>query len=154
MQGRIMVAALLLVASSWASAGFLEGHAAYGRGDYQTALKEFRPLAEAGVARAQYGLGVMYDNGEGVPQDYAEALRWYRKAAEQGGASAQYNLGNLYRRGQGVPQDYIEAHKWFNLSAVAGDADAVNNRDLVEKKMTGAQIAEAQKLAREWMARH
>ncbi|WP_277600823.1 tetratricopeptide repeat protein [Eikenella corrodens] len=53
-------------------------------------------LAEQGNADAQYNLGVMYDNGQGVRQDYAEAARWYRKAAEQGYAKAQYNLGSMY----------------------------------------------------------
>ncbi len=58
--------------------------AAYQRGDYATALREWRPLAEQGNTEAQYGLGVMYDKGRGVPRDHAEALQWYRKAAEQG----------------------------------------------------------------------
>ena len=86
----------------------------------------------------------------GVPQDYAEALKWYRLAADQGHASAQCNLGVMYANGEGVPQDYVRAHMWFNLSAAQGDQDAAKNRDDVAKRMTPAQIAEAQKLAREW----
>ena len=77
-------------------------------------------------------------------------LSWYRKAAEQGHAKAQLNLGIMYFTGRGVPQDYVQAHMWFNLSAAQGDADATKNRDIVAAKMTPAQIAEAQKLAREW----
>ena len=69
------------------------GGAAYDRGDYATALKEFRPLAEQGNADAQFNLGFMYENGLGVPQDYAEAVKWYRNAAEQGYAQGQANLG-------------------------------------------------------------
>ena len=65
---------------------------AYDRGDYAAALAELRPLAEQGDATAKNSLGVMYDEGHGVPQDYAEAMTWYRKAAEQGYTSAQYNL--------------------------------------------------------------
>ena len=86
-----------LTAPAWAD--WDEGAAAYWRGDYATALQEFKPLAEHGLAGAQYNLGVMYDKGKGVPQDDAEAVKWYRKAAEQGVAEAQYNLGFMYRNG-------------------------------------------------------
>ncbi len=95
----------------------------------------------------------MYYDGRGVPQDDAEAVRWYRKAAEQGLAQAQHNLGVMYANGQGVPQDYVLAHKWYNLSAARGGmAGNTTPRDYVASKMTPAQIAEAQRLAREWMA--
>ena len=82
-------------------------------------------------------------------------MRWYRKAAEQGAASAQLNLGLMYYNGQGVTQDYVQAHKWFNLTAAnnsnkTGREKAASNRDLMAKQMTPAQVAEAQKLAREW----
>jgi TPR repeat protein len=99
----------------------------------------------------------MYYNGEGVPQDYEEAIKWYRKAADQGDASAQFNLGVSYEYGKGVPQDYVQAHKWANLAAarfLASQtefrANAVKLRDFIAEKMTPAQIAEAQKQAREW----
>ena len=69
-----------LTAPAWA--GLDEGVAAYHRGDYATALREWRPLAKQGNAKAQYHLGVMYSKGEGVPQDNAKALQWWRKAAE------------------------------------------------------------------------
>ncbi len=138
-----------------AGAGFDEGMAAHERGDYATALREWSPLAEQGHAGAQNNLGFMYRNGQGVPQDYAEALQWYRKAAEQGHAEAQNNLGFMYEDGQGVPQDYAHAHMWYNLAASSfppGEKrdNAVKNRDIFAKKMTPAQISEAQKLAREW----
>ena len=96
-----------------------------------------------------------------MPQDYAVAMSWYRKAAEQGYIDAQINLGIFYSMGQGVSRDYVIAHMWFSLAA-AGDkkgADARNNmtpaqaRDIVAKHMTSTQIAEAQKLAREWKPR-
>jgi TPR repeat protein len=96
----------------------------------------------------------MYRDGGGVPQDYAAAVSWLRKAAEQGYAPAQNNLGNLYAEGRGVPQDYVQAHVWANLAASRSNGPeheiAINNRDVVAEKMTPAQIAEAQKLAREW----
>ncbi len=142
-----------LTAPAWA--GFDEGLAAYQRGDYATAVREWRPLAEQGVADAQYNLGVMYGEGLGVPQDYAKAVGWWRKAAEQGHATSQYNLGVAYHNGEGVPQNYAQAHMWHNLAASrfppGEDRDkVVKNRDHVAKKMTPAQISEAQKLAREW----
>jgi uncharacterized protein len=68
-------------------------------------LKWYRKAADQGNANAQFNLGKMYDDGDGVPQDHAEALKWYLKAADQGNASAQFNLGKMYDNGQGVPQD-------------------------------------------------
>jgi TPR repeat protein len=109
-----------------------------------------RAAAEQGDAAAQHKLGNRYEHGRGVPQDYAEAVKWYRLAAEQGHALAQSNLGVMYDNGQGVPQDYVRAHTWFNLAASRGNANGSKNRDIVAKRMTPAQIAEAQRLAREW----
>jgi len=74
--------------------------------------------------------------------------------AEQGDSDAQLALGDLYARGQDMTQDYVRAHKWFNLAAAAGSQKAAGNRDLFSQLMTKEQIAEAQKLAREWFARH
>ena len=95
-----MVVLIALAAPAWG--GFDEGVAAYNRGDYATALREFQPLAELGDVYAQALLGIMYIKGQGVKQDYAEAVRWYRKSAQQGHASAQYNLGIMYGKGQSV----------------------------------------------------
>ena len=134
---------------------------ANGRGvrlNKKEAMKWHRQAAEQGNAQAQFELGSMYMLGVGVPRDYKEAEKWSRKAAEQGIARAQNYLGFMYDIGQGVPKDYIQAHKWFNL-AVSGEKDdqtrklMVDNRNIVEKKMTPGQIAEAQKLAREWEPR-
>ena len=152
---RALLAAILsLWLTTSALAGFDEGVAAYNRGDYATALEEMLPIAEQGNADAQFALGVMYGNGDGVPQDYAVAMKWYRLAAEQGIARAQYNLGIMYGNGKGVPQDYVQAHMWFNLAASKGNEIARKNRDIVAKKMTPTQIAEAQRLAREWLEKH
>jgi len=99
----------------------------------------------------------MFATGQGVPQDHAEAVKWYRKAADQGLAQAQSRLGVMYAKGQGVSQDYVEACKWFDLAAArfaASDAmlrdEAVSNRQGIAAGMTPTQIAEAQRLAREW----
>ncbi|MCZ6485717.1 MAG: tetratricopeptide repeat protein [Acidobacteria bacterium] len=117
-------------------------------------IAEWMKRAEQGDADAQYRLGVMYNEGQEVPQDYKEAVRWWRAAAEQGLASSQNNLGVMYDEGRGVPQDYIQAHMWYNLAAsdLTGDhrERSVKNRDELAAKMTAQQIAEAQRLAREW----
>jgi TPR repeat protein len=91
----------------------------------------------------------MYYNGQGVQQDYSEAAKWTRKAAEQGYAPAQAHLGVLYWNGQGVQQDVVLAYMWLSLAA-ANEPDAVRERDLAASQMTPDEIAEAQRLAREW----
>ncbi|MDD5385141.1 MAG: tetratricopeptide repeat protein [Gallionella sp.] len=88
--------------------------------DSAAALKEFKPLAAKGDARAQFELGYMHERGKGVPQDYVEAASWYRKSAEQGNASAQFHLGQMYDIGKGAPQDYTEAASWYRKSAEQG----------------------------------
>jgi TPR repeat protein len=118
--------------------------------DSTEAAKWYRKAAEQGHAHSQFSLGEMYDGGRGVTQDYAEAAKWYRKAADQGDLWAQFNLGLMYQQGDGVPQDYVLAHMWFNLAAARNSDMARLNRDKLADKMTPAQIAEAQRLAREW----
>jgi len=96
----------------------------------------------------------MYDQGYGVSQDDAAAVRWYRKAAEQGDADVQHILGFVCYEGQGVPQDNVQALMWFSLAAGQGDEQAVEFRNTINRDMTTDQIAEAQRLAREWMEKH
>jgi uncharacterized protein len=156
---------------SWYRKAAEQGHAAaqnnlgamyaHGRGvpqDYAAAASWYRKAAEQGNAMAQYNIGVLYEDGQGVPRDYAVAMSWYRKAAEQGYVDAQINLGILYSMGEGVSRDYVIAHMWSSL-AEGGDKKGVEAqnkmtpaqaRDIVAKHMTPAQIAEAQKLVREW----
>ena len=144
----VVIAVLLSTGSAFA--GALEDCArAYDRRDYAAAVQLCRPLAEKGDARAQVSLRGMYYNGQGVQRDYAEAAKWVRKAAEQGYAPAQAYLGVLYWNGQGVPQDAVLAYKGLNLAATQ-DPDAVGERDVAASQMTADEIAEAQRLAREW----
>jgi TPR repeat protein len=147
-----LTALLLPLALAGATVGgpLEDAAAAHQHGDYATAYRLTRPLAEQGNADAQTSLGAMYGKGEGVPQNYSEAVRLYRLVADEGNATAQSNLGLMYAQGHGVPQDYVIAHMWLNLSAAQGYEDAVKNRDVVAHLMTSEQIAEAQKLAREW----
>lgn len=153
---KILFGWLLLVGlSESVVAGFTEAVDAYERGHYAVALEEFRMLAEEGDARAQCSLGHMYETGRGVRRDYSKALSWWSKAAESGYTLAQYFLGTMYLRGRGVPQDYILAHMWFNLAASSGNRAAAFERDrMLTPRMTAEQIAEAQRLAREWQRDH
>jgi hypothetical protein len=154
------LAALSSATEAVSTAGFYEGVAAYDRGDFKTALREFRVSAVQGDARAQYNLGVMYRIGQGVTQDYQEAERWYRNASEHGHAGAQFSLGLMYQegligkmyvKGQGIKRNYVKAYKWFNIAASNGHAKSKENMSAIEKKMTSDDIFKARKLAREWM---
>ena len=127
----------LLVGYSGSSADFQKGLDAYHKRDYATALREWRPLAEQGSALAQFNLGFMYDQGEGIPKDDKEAVKWYRLAAEQGNAAAQGNLGLMYDQGKGVPKDDKEAVKWYRLAAEQGSALAQSNLGLMYEKGEG-----------------
>lgn len=117
--------------------------------DYGQAAMWYTKAAEAGHRSARFNLGVMYYNGQGVPQDYGLAVTWYTKAAEAGSTIAQFNLASMYYGGQGIPQDYVLAHMWANLAAFK-NSEYVKKRDAIATFMTPTQIAEAQKLAREW----
>lgn len=123
---------------------------AYIGGDYATALREWRPRAVNGDANAQYGLGYMYRNGQGMPQDSSEAGRWYKKAAAQGHVEAQVKLGLMYAKGDGFSQSSVQAHKWFNLAAAQGHKDAARARDKIARDMAPAEIEKAIALARKW----
>jgi len=132
----------------WA-ADFQKGYEAWMEGDIVTGLRELIPSAEQGDIDAQSFLGLMYSLGQGVPQDSRTAVKWYTLAAEQGNVSAQFELGLMYGTGLGVIQDDVYSHMWWNIAASSGDETAAGMRDRVAEIMTTAQIAEAQKLARE-----
>jgi uncharacterized protein len=108
-------------------ADYQAGKNAFDRMDYQVAFKEFKALAEKNDASGQYGLGVMYDMGEGVPHNSKEAAKWYRLSAEQGNADAQNNLGAMYEAGEGIPYDSKQAVKWYRKAAEGHNFDAPNN---------------------------
>ena len=107
--------------------GFDAGLAAARQGEYGLALQAWQPLAEQGLAKAQYGLGLLHVRGHGVPQSEIETAGWFRKAAEQGHVDAQLKLGFLYQSGQGVTQDTAEAARWYQRAAEQGDPDAQYN---------------------------
>ena len=156
---RALIVGLCLLAQPAVAGQLEDGRAALRSNDFATAMQLLRPLAEQGDAAAQASLASMYYLGLGVPQDYVETLKWLRRAAAQGDASAQEVLGFMYSKGEGVPQDYVQAHMWFNLAAAGSSnaevrAEALKNRISVAAFMTPDQIAEAQRLAQEWIAVH
>jgi TPR repeat protein len=117
----------MVIALGWQSAamaGFAEGATAYNNKNYAVALKEIRPLAQAGNADAEHLMGLMYYMGRGVPQDYKTALEWHRKAALKGKADAQYVVGAMYYTGNAVIQDHKQAVGWFRKAAEQGHVQA------------------------------
>jgi hypothetical protein len=158
----ILIISLLMAGTAFAEP-FEDATKAYYRGDYETAYRLIKPLAEQGLPEAQFNLGLMYDKGQGVPQDYAEAVKWYRKAAEQGNAKAvksyrkaaeqgnaeaQFNLGLMYDKRQGVPQNYAEAVKWYRKAAEQGFAEAQTNLGIMY--FTGQGVPKDYVLAHMW----
>lgn len=121
----VFTATLLLLAPLALGADYQKGLKAYNSSDYATALAEWQPLADAGDAGGQFGLGMMYGNGFGVDMDDALAIKWYGLAAEQGHAQAQCNLAVMYQNGWGVEQSDAEAAKLFTLSAEQGVVEAM-----------------------------
>ena len=149
----VLLTATLLIANSAYAVGTLEeGHSAYRAGHYSEAIQIYKKFALKGDAEGQYFYGEMHESGQGTIQDYAEAAKWYRLAAEQGYLFARFRMGEIYVDGHGVTKDLVKAHMWFNLSA-HGPAVAMI-RDRLAENMTQQQIAQAQKLARECLARN
>lgn len=123
--------------------------------DDAQAVAWLHKAADNGHAGAQNNLGLMYEDGQGVPRDDAQAAIWLRKSADHGYADARVNLGSMYEKGVGVSQDSMQAHMWFSLAYYNATDAAIRDvaselRDEVAAKMTPDQIAEAQRLAREW----
>ena len=145
----LMGFALLLLSSTegW-SADFQKGLDAANKGDFAAALREWKPLAEQGNARAQYNLGRMYRRGDGVPKNYEIAVKWYRLAADQGNARAQNYLGLMYYKGRGVSQDYKMAVKWYKLAANQRYAPAQYNLGRIYQR--GLGVAKNFKTAVKW----
>jgi TPR repeat protein len=132
------------------AADFAAALTAYQQGDYVTAAKEWRALADQGDSGAQFNLGLLYYDGKGVPQDFSEAANWFRRAAEQDYEKAEHNLGAMYGSGKGVKRDYVQAYKWLNICAAKGDSGCTSQRDLIAKKLKPGQITQAQRLSTEF----
>jgi len=140
----------LVVISISSAADFATGLNAYKKGDYVTAAKEWRPLADQGDPAVQFNLGLLYLDGQGVPMDLDQAVKWFTRSAEQGYDKAQLNLGAMYSVGKGVKRDYVQAYKWLNICASQGNAKCAAQRDLVAKKLSASKLSSAQHLASAW----
>lgn len=88
-----------------------------------------------------------------MAEDGVEVMKWFRKAAEQGYAMVQVKLGFMYANGEGVPEDYVEAYMWWDLAVAQGEEGAKKNKGILSARMTKEQIAAAQELSREWLAK-
>lgn len=145
------LAGLLLLCGPPVLADFDEALRAAHRGEYARAEAEFRRLADAGDARGQNGLGVLYLRGTGVEQDIARAVRLFRLAARQGYHAAQTNLGLLYENGWGVPEDDQQAYRWYLRAASQGDVEAQTSVALMLAQ--GRGTPEDHRAAFEWFER-
>lgn len=116
-------------------------------------------LAKQGDAKAQFVLGTMYRDGQGVEKNLTETLKWWEKAAEGGYVDAQFALGDIYSGGYGVTRDYVLSYMWFDITATQTESPwlspiARSNRDALVTRMTGDEVSKAKQLAVEWIAKH
>jgi TPR repeat protein len=128
----------------------------YGQGvdkDVVQAARWFQKAADQNLASAQYELGKCYFEGHGVTEDIEDGLAWTKKAAEQGFVLAEERLARCYATGEGIGKDYVQAYKWYNLAAAQGtdmEDDVRVSLAKIATRMTSEQIAEAQRLSREF----
>ena len=120
---------------------------------------DVRTLAEQVDPTAQFFLGTMYRDGQGVEKDLAQTLAWWTKSAKLGHVDAQFALGNIYSGGFGVPRDYVLSYMWFDITAARTEAVwlapiARSNRDALISRMTAAQLAKAKQMSVDWLAKH
>ena len=151
---RTVILGLLLAGSCPVLGGWDEAADAEKDGDYAKVFSEYRQLANRGDIHAIHNMGVMYYNGFGIYRDYGEALQCFLIAAEYGIADAQNNVGSMYAHGLGVGQDLVKARMWFDIAAANGEKSAIDNRTIIATHMNPDEIAEAGKLAREWLEEH
>ncbi len=140
-----------VLAISTARADFEAGLQAYDAGDYAAAIAEWQPLAEQGNLEAQFGMGIIYENGRGIGRDNIQAAEWYTRAAEGGHPGAQFNLGNMYQQGLGVTKDPSQAVYWWTLAAAQGLADAQLNLGIAYHRGDGVAIDQV--VALSWFER-
>jgi TPR repeat protein len=126
---------------------FKEGLAAYQNlsSDKAQAARLFKQAADYGHAGAQYYLGMIYEQGAGVPKDVAAALNWYRQSATNGYVEAAMTLGNFYSDGLEAKPDYVEAFVWYGVAAAQGNRSAEVFRNSMRRKLDAGQLAEAEK---------
>jgi TPR repeat protein len=122
--------------------------------DYGKAATWYRRSADQGDTEAQFQLGKFFLEGIGVPQDPTQAADWFRSAAEHMHHGAQYALGGLYSQGRGVPKDLVKSYEWVRISSPKLDTHTRDVLATLAKKMTPAQVEDAEKHAEEWLTAH
>jgi TPR repeat protein len=153
----ILIVALLLpgfARAEIADAAFRNGLAAFNDGSYARALEAWGPLAGAGDARAQTGLGFMYYSGRGVPRDSVRAAKFFQRAAEQGEPTAQLFLALMHYKSDGVPMSAPLAMMWVELAMAGGQVEAFQWRGIIMQSMTEAERDEAWRLLARWRETH
>lgn len=150
--GLLLLSLGLLAPGGAVAADYADGLAAFQAGDYAKAHEVWQALAGQGEAAAQYGLGVLYEQGLGaVDQDEARAVQWYERAVEQGVAAAQNNLGLMYAQGRGVERDAGRAAELWRQAAEQGHAMAQYNLGLALYR--GAGVEQDAAAAARWFRR-
>ncbi|MBT4711391.1 MAG: sel1 repeat family protein [Alphaproteobacteria bacterium] len=146
----LALAGFLVLSAGVARADFAAGVAAAQAEDYETAMKEWLPLAEQGVAGAQSNIGDMFSNGLGMERDDTQAFFWHIKAAEQGVVKSIFFVGAALAAGQGVEKDLVEGTKWLLLAQRVGFPNATQVLSLVSQSMSPEDAAESERRADEW----
>ncbi len=145
---------LLLVSISPAQADFNDGVVAYLMGKYDRAFAIMRPLAgSADHGYAQYYIGMMYFQGQGVEHNYEEAGKWFRKASKHNIPNAQYKLANLYMKGFGVPRDYEYAYAWYRTGAAHHHKLSINALNAARQNLSVEELKQAENLAVEFISK-
>lgn len=121
---------------------------------HQATPEELGKMAEQGDAEAQWRLGTLYRNGDGVQQSDAEAVELFRRAAEQKYVPALSALGSQYWAGRGVPQDYNKAYFWYDVALAQGDENAGSQLQDLATELTQDELAKAHQQAKDWVQAH
>jgi uncharacterized protein len=150
----ILPIAILMLTAASVQADFESGLEAYTVGGFEQAAREWAPLAEQGDTAAQYHLGLLYEEGQGVPRDYDLARYWYLRAAQKGYVDAYFSLGEIYALGRGTQSDRSLAYHWYTMAAYAGHARAKEIKDRYAPKLSTEQMAEANRITKAWTLAH
>lgn len=144
----ITIGLALCLCAQPVAAGQLEtGLAKYRHGHYVEAVSILKPLAHEGNPIAQFSIGVMYDDGVGLPRNYSLAFKWYLKAAKKGLVDAQFMVGKFYGTGRGMSQSPAKAYMWYSLAAAGAYPRADDIRDQQENEISPSQRSAAQQMA-------
>lgn len=144
-----LIPVLLSLAVFGAQADFDSGMYAYSTGNYDDAAREFQDCADRGEVQGEYYIGLLYEEGQGVPRDYKIALAWYTKAANRGDVDAAFALGRMYSLGLGVEQDRARAYAWYGRAARGGHYLGKQEQEKCASRMAPDQLQAAQRLAME-----